>query len=81
MDSGDFIYFVSGDKNGDYGEEWSGSWSSLTNSGDEIRLYNSGEELVDELAYGSSTAGKSWSRIPDGTGDLEEANPTPGTSN
>ncbi|UCG95738.1 MAG: lamin tail domain-containing protein [archaeon] len=81
LNPGDFVYFVSGDKNGDYGEEWSGSWPSLTNSGDEIKLYNSEEELVNELSYGSSTPGKSWSRIPDGTGGTEERDPTPGVSN
>jgi|GEM_PF-2531269 len=78
---GEFIYFIAGDKEGMYGEEWSGSWPSLTNGGDEIKLYNSNDVLVNELVYGSSNSGKSWSRIPDGTGSLQETNPTPGESN
>lgn len=76
---GEFIYFVSGDKDGDYGEEWSGSWPSLTNSGDEIKLYDSDGRLVDEFSYDSSTPGKSWSRVPEGTGSIEESDPTPGS--
>ncbi|MCK4634484.1 MAG: lamin tail domain-containing protein, partial [Candidatus Aenigmarchaeota archaeon] len=81
LDSGEFIYFVSGDKDGDYGNEWSGSWPSLTNNGDEIKLYDDEDKLVDTLAYTTSTTGKSWSRIPDGTGGIEETDPTPGSSN
>ncbi len=81
LEPGEYMYFISGDKDGAYGCEWSGSWPSLTNGGDEIKLYDNGDKLVDELAYGASTPGKSWSRIPDGTGSIEETNPTPGEPN
>lgn len=41
----------------------------LNNSGDEeVRLLNLGNEIVDNMTYGITTQGKSWSRIPDGTG-------------
>ena len=78
---GEYMYFVSGDKSGDYGKEWDGSWPSLTNGGDEIRIYNDRDVVVDEFVYTSSTEGKSWSRVPDGTGSTEEKEPTPGESN
>ncbi len=78
---GEFMYFVAGDKDGLHGEEWSGSWPSLTNSGDEIKLYDSDGRLVDQFVYASSNAGMTWSRVPDGTGGIGETNPTPGSSN
>lgn len=81
LEPDEFVYFVSGDKNGTYGCKWSGSWPSLTNGGDEIELYNNEDGLVDKISYGSSTAGKSWARVPDGTGENEERDPTPGASN
>jgi len=54
---------------------------ALNNNGDELKLYGDNNKLIDEISYSFSTEGKSWARIPDGTGDLEERNPTPGESN
>jgi len=54
---------------------------TLNNNGDEVRLYNDRGDLIDELIYGSSTEGESWARIPDGTGTIQEEDPTPGESN
>lgn len=81
LGQGEFIYFISGDKEGLHGNGWSGSWPSLTNSGDEIGLYDSDGFLVDDFVYTSSTAGSSWSRLPDGKGGIGETDPTPGYSN
>ncbi len=54
---------------------------ALNNNGDEIKLYDSTGKLVDEIVYETSTEGKSWARIPDGTGEFQEANPSPGEEN
>ncbi len=81
IESGDFVYFVSGDKQGNYGSEWSGSWPNLNNGGDDLKIYNNNDLLVDEINYASSTEGKSWSRIPDGNESFWEVEPTPGYTN
>ncbi|MCD6477739.1 MAG: lamin tail domain-containing protein [Candidatus Aenigmarchaeota archaeon] len=54
---------------------------ALNNNGDDIKLYDGNNNLVDEFSYSSSTEGKSWARVPDGTGSFEERNPTPGSAN
>ena len=54
----------------------------LNNDGDKIYLNDSTGTNVDSFNYTSSTDGKPWARIPDGTGEWEEAeDPTPGASN
>ena len=58
---------------------------SLNQDADEVRLYDgypvADSNLIDETSYASSTTGKSWARIPDGTGEWQEADPTPGETN
>jgi len=54
---------------------------TLNNDEDMIYLNNSAGTIVDSYHYTSSTEGKSWARIPDGTGDFVEADPTPGAKN
>ena len=53
---------------------------ALNNNGDDLKLYEN-DKIVDEVSYSSSAEGKSWARIPDGSGNLEERDPTPGESN
>jgi len=58
---------------------------SLNQDADEVRLYDgypvADSNLIDETSYASSTTGQSWARIPDGTGEWQEADPTPGETN
>lgn len=81
LGSKELILFIKGDKDGDYGSEWYGTWPFLNNGGDSVKLYNENGELIDSFSYNTSTKGESWSRIPDGTGDFQETNPTPGELN
>ena len=65
---------------GAYGSGW------LNNSGgDEVRLYRGGvgsASLADATSYvGSAPVGKSYARIPDGTGAWVDPIPTPGLPN
>jgi len=77
-----FVYFIAGDKEGLHGSKWSGTWSTLSNTGmDSINLTNQDGTVIDSKIYTGSTSGKSWARIPDGTGGWEEADPTPGEPN
>jgi len=54
---------------------------TLNNGEDMIYLNNSAGTIVDSYHYTSSSEGKSWARIPDGTGEWQEADPTPGEPN
>jgi len=58
---------------------------SLNQAADEVRLYDgypvADSTLIDETSYSDSTEGKSWARIPDGSGGFQEKDPTPGTAN
>ena len=59
---------------------------SLNNSGgDTVKLYDgaigSGANLLDSFAYSSTTEGKTYARIPDGTGSWVDPVPTPGGKN
>ena len=54
---------------------------TLNNDEDTIYLNNSAGTIVDSYHYTSSTEGKSWARIPDGAGEWQEADPTPGEAN
>lgn len=59
---------------------WPGSASRLNDSGDTVRLYE-GTTLLDTYTYGTSAAGKSHARIPDGIGVWIDPEPTPGAPN
>ncbi len=54
---------------------------SLNNSGDTIYLYNSEDEIIDEVVYEGSEEDKSIARIPDGSGEWQDPVPTPGFPN
>ena len=54
---------------------------ALNNNGDDIKLYDNSGKLVDSFEYEDSSEGKSWARVPDGTGEFQEVNSTPGYSN
>ncbi|MBL7159426.1 lamin tail domain-containing protein, partial [Candidatus Microgenomates bacterium] len=58
---------------------------ALTNSGSEIKLFENSESTfsINTFSYSDSEEGKSWMRIPDGTGEIhsEMADSSPGEAN
>lgn len=63
-----------------------GDFALNNTGGDTVRLYNnaigSGGVLIDSYAYATDAAnGKSYARIPDGTGPWIDPDPTPGNQN
>lgn len=58
---------------------------SLNNGGDSVRLYSGTiwvGTLIESTSYLSTIEGKTWSRMPDGTGSFTDGhNPTPGGPN
>jgi hypothetical protein len=54
----------------------------LNNGADEVRLLNPSGQVVDSTSYSSTLSGKSYGRIPNGTGSFQLVdNPTPNASN
>ncbi len=53
----------------------------LSPGGGFIELRDASNALVDRLAYGPSSPGTSWSRLPDATGTWQLAPPSPGGTN
>jgi hypothetical protein len=55
----------------------------LANGGDEVRLLDPTEDVLDATSYTYSTAERSWYRFPDGGrwSTIDSDNPTPGDSN
>lgn len=49
----------------------------------QVTLRDATTSIVDQVAWGKDNAnrGKSWSRIPDGTGEFQDGNPTAGGEN
>ncbi|MFZ3077218.1 MAG: lamin tail domain-containing protein [Candidatus Aenigmatarchaeota archaeon] len=79
-----FAYFVAGNNTDTAGgsKGWSGSWTSLTNSGDSIVLKDNSGNTADSHTYAASSAGRSIGRLPDGSGSwLSSMTPTPGATN
>jgi hypothetical protein len=55
--------------------------SMFNNDGDKVKIFD-GSTLIDSIDYGSSTDGKSWSRLPNITGAFaDNQEPTPGGPN
>jgi len=54
---------------------------TLNNDEEGVWLKNSTGAVVDHFNTTTITEGKSWARIPDGTGEWQEAVPTPGITN
>lgn len=55
---------------------------SLNNTGDGVELKNESDQLIDSMSFASTIEDKSWSRIPDGTGEfVNNTNPTDGSPN
>ena len=54
----------------------------LNNSDEEVTLKNASDEIADSLSYETTIEGKTWSRVPDGTGSFENnTDPTEGAPN
>lgn len=54
----------------------------LNNEGSEsLRLYDKNKELIDSCSFSDPEEGVSYSRMPDGYGNWDETNPTPGEYN
>ena len=54
----------------------------LSAEGEQIGLYDTGKKLVDSVTFGPQDVGKSYGRLPDGTGKWQVlGHPTPGKSN
>ncbi|KKP80352.1 MAG: hypothetical protein UR78_C0001G0072 [Candidatus Moranbacteria bacterium GW2011_GWF2_35_39] len=54
----------------------------LNNTGsDDVRLYDSAGNLIDEHSFSDAVQGKSYARIPDGVGNWVDPVPTPGEKN
>lgn len=57
---------------------------SLNNDGDTVKLYDGNipsANLLDSYSYSSTTEGKTYARVPDGTGGWVDPVPTPGEKN
>lgn len=55
--------------------------NKLNNSGDRVRIYNSGSVLLDDHTYPNTADGKSHVRSVDGIGPWVDPEPTPGEPN
>jgi len=53
----------------------------LNNSGDQVKLRNAFGEFIDLFSYSQSVTDTSWSRTPDGTGELQLTAPSRGATN
>jgi hypothetical protein len=54
----------------------------LSKSGEAVFLWDSSAAVIlDSTAFGAQGDDRSWARKPDGTGDFQAADPTPGTTN
>ncbi|MEA2054442.1 MAG: lamin tail domain-containing protein [Candidatus Thermoplasmatota archaeon] len=60
---------------------WRNETDITLNNNEEGIWLNSTEDVIDHFDTSTITEGKSWARIPDGTGEWQEAVPTPGTTN
>lgn len=60
-----------------------GASFSLNNNGDQVVLIEAtqGGKVLDKVSYSESSPDYSWSRIPDGQGDLQKSRITPGSTN
>lgn len=55
-------------------------FNGLVNDGDFLQLFDSSNNLIDQMSYSSGTEGHSWERSPKGTGAfIDNAIPTPGS--